>query len=388
MSEWGVHLKAPNGWYHGALSRQRAAELIHGGIDGTFLVRDSSSLKGDYVLSVREKGKEHHYIIENREGNFHTKERAFKTLPELIEYYMHYKLDYTRLKVPVDYATGLAVKTAVIDISQLTMGRALGEGVFGCVKEATWKRPGFGNTLVAVKMLKAEASEQASEEFLKEAKVMMELNHENVVQVLGVCLGRVKLLVTEICHLGSLKGYLEEEKGKLPVDTLVMYAAQCACGMSYLEKQRFVHRDLAARNLLVATKTVIKITDFGLSRALDVGQEYYKYTGGVVPVRWLAPESINYLRFTHASDVWSFGVCLWEIMSWGEEPYGNIPNNEVVRVVEKGKQLDPPIGCPGDVYQVMAMCWAYDPKMRPCFQELHESLFKISPYELNPYCNE
>lgn len=143
--------------------------------------------------------------------------------------------------------------------------------------------------------------------------------------------------------------------------------------MQYLQSQKFVHRDLAARNILLSSKHQAKISDFGLSRALSAGNNYYQTNrGGKWPIKWYAPESCNYGTFSHASDVWSFGVTLWEMYSFGMPPYGDMNSTEVINMIECGKRLPKPLDCPENVYEIMSSCWNYDPKNRPTFRYLTE----------------
>lgn len=143
--------------------------------------------------------------------------------------------------------------------------------------------------------------------------------------------------------------------------------------MNYLETQHFVHRDLAARNILLSSIHQAKISDFGLSRALCANNNYYQASqGGKWPIKWYAPESFNYGTFSHASDVWSFGITLWEMFSFGEAPYGSMKGVDVIKIVEEGKRLNKPDACPKSVFKIMSSCWNYNPKDRPSFRHLTE----------------
>lgn len=202
------------------------------------------------------------------------------------------------------------------------------------------------------------------------------------------------MMVQELVSLGSMLNYLFEHPEQIKVNfELKIWASQIACGkvecllfkiiinqidllsigfkgMDYLESQHFVHRDLAARNILLASQTQAKISDFGLSRALYTSNYYQASQGGKWPIKWYAPESFNYGTFSHASDVWSFGVTLWEMYSYGEAPYGDRKGVDVIKIIELGERLKKPKQCPDNVFQIMENCWNYNPKDRPTFNYL------------------
>lgn len=179
-------------------------------------------------------------------------------------------------------------------------------------------------------------------------------------------------MVLELVPLGSMLDFLRENKLSVREDMeLPLWAAQIACGMMYLEKQNFIHRDLAARNILLASKLQAKISDFGLSTVLGDGKDYYQAsTGGRWPIKWYAPESVNYGKFSHASDVWSYGVLLWEMYTFGDQPYNGLTGMEVVKFIDSGKRLMRPEKAEIEVYSFMTWCWEEDPSKRPKFSEL------------------
>lgn len=274
----------------------------------------------------------------------------------------------------------LQSRQTLITRESLELGPELGQGEFGSVLKGVWTDPKGDKVPVAMKTLHPEKIAHGEQEFLREARIMSGLDHPCIVRLIGVCLGPPLILVQELVQMGALLDFLIDHQSDISQRDLKLWAAQIAWGMMYLEKKRFVHRDLATRNILMSTKQQVKISDFGLSRATGSGSDYYKASqGGRWPVKWYAPESINFGTFSHQSDVWSYGVTLWEMYSFGQLPYGEMSGGEVIRMLEEeNKRLERPEACPDHTYSLMLQCWDLKPEKRPTFAQLH-NIFSTNP---------
>uniref|UniRef100_A0A674PF39 Tyrosine-protein kinase receptor n=1 Tax=Takifugu rubripes TaxID=31033 RepID=A0A674PF39_TAKRU len=269
---------------------------------------------------------------------------------------------------------------------KISILRELGQGTFGMVYEGIAKDivKGEGESHVAVKTVNESANLRQRIEFLNEASVMKAFSCHHVVRLMGVVSkGQPTLVVMELMTNGDLKSYLrslrpdaENNPGRPPptLKEMIQMAAEIADGMAYLNAKKFVHRDLAARNCMVAHDFTVKIGDFGMTRDIYETDYYRKGGKGLLPVRWMAPESLKDGVFTAHSDCWSFGVVLWEISTLSEQPYQGLSNEQVLKFVMDGGFLDRPDNCPDKLYNLMQMCWQYNPKMRPTFLEIIEML--------------
>uniref|UniRef100_A0A8C5MBS9 receptor protein-tyrosine kinase n=1 Tax=Leptobrachium leishanense TaxID=445787 RepID=A0A8C5MBS9_9ANUR len=256
-----------------------------------------------------------------------------------------------------------------------------GRGEFGEVYKGRLKLPGKREIYVAIKTLKAGYSEKQRRDFLSEASIMGQFDHPNIIRLEGVVTkSRPVMIITEFMENGALDSFLRQNDGQFTVIQLVGMLRGIAAGMKYLSEMNYVHRDLAARNILVNSNLVCKVSDFGLSRYLQDDTSDPTYTsslGGKIPVRWTAPEAIAYRKFTSASDVWSYGIVMWEVMSFGERPYWDMSNQDVINAIEQDYRLPPPMDCPAALHQLMLDCWQKDRNSRPRFGEIVNTLDKM-----------
>ncbi|XP_018430552.1 PREDICTED: ephrin type-B receptor 3 isoform X2 [Nanorana parkeri] len=268
-----------------------------------------------------------------------------------------------------------------IDISCVKIEEVIGAGEFGEVCRGRLKQAGRREQLVAIKTLKAGYTEQQRRDFLGEASIMGQFDHPNIIRLEGVVTrSRPVMILTEFMENGALDSFLRMNDGQFTVIQLVGILRGIASGMKYLSEMNYVHRDLAARNILVNSNLVCKVSDFGLSRFLENSRSDPTYTsslGGKIPIRWTAPEAISYRKFTSASDVWSYGIVMWEVMSYGERPYWDMSNQDVINAVEQDYRLPPPMDCPSALHQLMLDCWLRDRNLRPKFSQIVSSLDKL-----------
>ncbi|XP_029357292.1 ephrin type-A receptor 8 isoform X1 [Echeneis naucrates] len=266
-----------------------------------------------------------------------------------------------------------------IEASRIKIEKIIGSGEFGEVCYGRMRLPGKRDIPVALKTLKAGYTEKQKRDFLAEASIMAQFDHPNVIHLEGVVThSKPVMIITEYMENGSLDAFLRRHDGQFTIIQLVGLLRGIAAGMTYLSDLGYIHRDLAARNILVNSNLVCKVSDFGLSRVLeDDPDAAYTTSGGKIPIRWTAPEAISYRKFSSSSDVWSYGVVMWEVMSYGERPYWNLTNRDVIKSVEEGYRLPAPMGCPAALHTLMLDCWQKDRNERPRFCQIVTILDKL-----------
>ncbi|KAM9796202.1 tyrosine-protein kinase ZAP-70 [Syngnathus typhle] len=417
-------------WYHAKIPRQECERLLYCGTqpDGKFLIRERED-SGSFALSVMYGRSVYHYqILQDKSGKYYMPDgMKFDTIWQLVEY-LKLKPDgmVTTLgdacvskaagripSLPATRRTGLNsytpppraatvkpvapapaenalpmdcvgfnphhnpndMKMFNIQRSRLFMDEVeLGSGNFGCVRKGVLQTDD-GQLDVAIKVLKSDNEMLMKEEMMREAEIMHQLSNPFIVRMLGLCNAESLMLVMEMAPNGPLNKFLSSNKDSVSVENIVNLMHQVSMGMKYLEEKSFVHRDLAARNVLLVNRQFAKISDFGLSKALGADSEYYKARStGPWPLKWYAPECINYRKFSSKSDVWSFGITMWEAFSYGGKPYKKMKQVEVNSFIESEKRLACPPKCPDRMYELMRECWRYKHEDRPDFRNVEETV--------------
>ncbi len=278
----------------------------------------------------------------------------------------------------------------LISPASIQIHKELGNGEFGVVQQGVWIDNDQVPRQVAIKSLSKERMQNSTVEFMKEYEIMQTIRHDNIVSVFGVVLeSSAIMIITELAPLRSLLECLKEPglRTTLTIPCLTLFSRQICSGMKYLESRRLIHRDLAARNILVFSKNLVKISDFGLSRALGVGKDYYQTNFNMnlkLPIAWCAPECITFLKFTSASDVWAFGVTMWEMFSFGFQPWAALTGQEILEAIDdpNRRRLERPRYCPADYYAIMLKCWDHEPHSRPSFAQLCAILEDARPEQV------
>ncbi|XP_056134951.1 tyrosine-protein kinase Fes/Fps [Lampris incognitus] len=355
-------------WYHGAIPRLEVQELLKN--DGDFLVRQSQG-KQEYVLSVHSGGSCKHFLIQRTDNFYRLDGEGFNSIPLLVHHLVSTCQHVTR-RTDIVLKNPVLKDKWVLEHDGIILGPSIGRGNFGEVYSG---RLSSDNSPVAVKACRENLAPEHKSRFLMEARILKQYDHPNIVKLIGVCTQKQPIyIIMELVQGGDFLSFLRSEGQNLKAKMLVKMIENIASGMEYLESKKCIHRDLAARNCLVGENSIIKISDFGMSREQNDG--VYSATGGLrqIPVKWTAPEALNYGRYTTESDVWSFGVLLWETFSQGMTPYTYMNNQQTREEVERGYRMPPPKSCPSEIYNLMCCCWQCEPQNRPSFKKLKAEL--------------
>ncbi|XP_047997023.1 tyrosine-protein kinase Fer isoform X4 [Leguminivora glycinivorella] len=358
-------------WFHGVLPREEVVRLLRA--DGDYLVRETTRNHArQLVLSVC-WGQHKHFIVQTTpEGHYRFEGAAFPSVAELIAW-------QRTSGVPVTARSGALLRRAVpretweLNNDDVQLLDKIGRGNFGDVYKARLKTTGQE---VAVKTCRVALPEEQKRTFLQEGRILKQYQHPNIVRLIGIAVQKQPIMIVmELVSGGSLLTFLRARAASLTARALLGMCRDAAAGMRYLESKNCIHRDLAARNCLVADDHAVKISDFGMSRE----EEEYIVSGGMkqIPIKWTAPEALNYGKYTSLCDVWSYGVLMWEIFSKGETPYAGMTNSRAREKIDSGYRMPAPEGCGEDVYALMLRCWEYEPDKRPHFHQLYTAIDAI-----------
>ena len=370
-------------WFFGTIESSDAEEKLHspGLPKGAFLVREITSQPGKFTLLVRDQDDSvKHHVINREQNMFYLYPTAkFASLEEMVSYHRTKSHEpCCQLTIACPKSSRKISKTMIsssADIptdnwetkrSCITMKQHLRNGYFGEFWQALWN----GKIPVVV-----QSYTMASHDFINMTQILKSLSHEKVIQLYAVCTQEKPFyIITEFLNHGSLLEYLSKGKGQeLKLPELINIAAQVACGMHYLVTKNYIHRSLGARNIQVGDQNIVKIDNFSFARIVG-SEEYIEKCIKQFPIRWSAPESLQHSRFSSKSDVWSFGVLLMELITYGSKPYKGLNNLEVITKVASGYRMPCPDNCPEQLYETMLCCWMQDPQRRPSFDFLKVSL--------------
>jgi serine/threonine protein kinase len=359
-------------YYHGLVPRADVEPLLRK--DGEFLLRKTEIEQRQIalVLAVRVgEGVKHFMVNEDPDGRFYIETHREKTISDLIEW-------HRSTRTPVSSASGVRLRRPIerpdwlLNHDAITTGAKLGEGAFGEVFEATYTEGGRSSR-VAVKTMREQSTREARLKFMREARLMRRYSHKHVVRILGVAVHEQPLMIVmELSLGGSLLAHLRKHKAAVDAAKRLRFCVEAADGLAYLERQKCIHRDVAARNCLLGAKGELKISDFGMSDDKRIMQDDKL---GRMPVKWLAPETLQDRIFSSKTDVWAFGVLVWEIYANGAEPYPGLNNMQTrAKIVVQKYRMEMPIGTPPSVVCLVAICWAENPDSRPTFKAIYGDL--------------
>ncbi|KAM3720271.1 putative tyrosinase-like protein [Dirofilaria immitis] len=261
----------------------------------------------------------------------------------------------------------------LVDRSRITLEELLGDGQFGNVYRGTFMKENGLIDAVAVKVCKIDSEAVDRQNFLEEAFIMHRFHHEHIIALVGICIEKPIWIVIELAPLGELRQYLLHNTETIDLSIQLLFSQQLSSALSYLHSCKYVHRDIAARNVLLSTPRCVKLSDFGLSRCVEE-DNVYTASRGKLPIKWMAPESINYRCFSKATDVWMFGVCIWEILTFGIKPWQGVRNHNVILKIESGERLERPDNCPQVLYDLMLRMWNFEALKRPTMFEVNHYL--------------
>lgn len=351
-------------WFHGVLPREEVVRLLKH--EGDFLVRQTTrNDECQTVLSVSWGGHKHFIVQTTAEGQYRFEGPAFPTISALIAY------QYNNGQ-PVTSRSGAILRHPIprerweLNNDDIVLQDKIGRGNFGDVYKAQLKP---GRQEVAVKTCRVQLPEDHKRKFLQEGRILKQYDHPNIVRLIGIAVQKQPIMIVmELVPGGSLLVFLRNHAAILSEKQLVAMCRDVAGGMRYLESKNCIHRDLAARNCLVGHENIVKISDFGMSRE----EEEYIVSDGMkqIPIKWTAPEALNFGKYTSLCDVWSYGILCWEVFSRGGTPYAGFSNTKAREKIDAGYRMPSPDGTPEDMYRLMLRCWETDPQRRPHFHQI------------------
>ncbi|XP_055847810.1 tyrosine-protein kinase Fer isoform X5 [Episyrphus balteatus] len=351
-------------WFHGVLPREEVVRLLNN--DGDFLVRETiRNEESQIVLSVCWNGHKHFIVQTTVDGHFRFEGPPFPSIQELI---MH----QYQSELPVTVKSGAILRRPIcrerweLSNDDVVLLEKIGRGNFGDVYKAKLKST---KQDVAVKTCRMTLPDEQKRKFLQEGRILKQYDHPNIVKLIGICVQKQPIMIVmELVPGGSLLNFLRKNSNSLTTRQLMGMCRDAAAGMRYLESKNCIHRDLAARNCLIDLENSVKISDFGMSRE----EEEYIVSDGMkqIPVKWTAPEALNFGKYTCLCDVWSYGILMWEIFSKGDTPYSGMSNSRARERIDTGFRMPAPENTPPEMYRLMLKCWAAEAESRPHFDEI------------------